>query len=86
MAMGGAEYWQNERIEDGIVGADAVARTFSQRARAAQAVLIDGQPGAVWIHEGQVRVAFRFTIANDRIRAIDLIADRAVLAQSFIER
>ena len=30
------------------------------RARAAQAALIDGEPGAVWKDEGEVRVAFRF--------------------------
>jgi RNA polymerase sigma-70 factor (ECF subfamily) len=86
VAMGGAAYWQNDRLDVGIEGADAVARMFSSRARAAQPVFIDGKPGAVWMHEGEVRVAFHFTIADDRIAAIDLIADRAVLAQSVIER
>jgi RNA polymerase sigma-70 factor (ECF subfamily) len=86
MAMGGAAYWQHDGLQVGIEGADAVARMFSSRARAAQPVLIDGQPGAVWMHEGEVRVAFRFTIVDDRIAAIDLVADRAVLAQSVIER
>ncbi len=84
MAMGGADYWQSDRLGAGIVGADAVARTFSQRARAAQPVLIDGEPGAVWMHEGEVRVVFRFSISSDRITAIDLIADRATLARSVI--
>lgn len=86
MAMGGAEYWQNDRLETGIEGADAVAQTFSGRASAAQLVFIDGQPGAVWIDAGEVRVAFRFRITNDRIVSIDLIADPAALAQSVIER
>ncbi|MGZ3517541.1 MAG: sigma-70 family RNA polymerase sigma factor [Vulcanimicrobiaceae bacterium] len=86
VAMGGAAYWQNDRLQAGIEGADAVARTFSGRARAAQPVLIDGEPGAVWMHAGEVRVAFRFRIMDDRITAIDLIADRAALAQSVIER
>ncbi len=86
VAMGGAAYWQNDRLEVGIEGADAVARTFSARASAAQPVLIDGEPGAVWMHAGELRVAFRFKITGDRIAAIDLIADRAVLAQSVIER
>ncbi|HEY8312892.1 MAG TPA: sigma-70 family RNA polymerase sigma factor [Candidatus Baltobacteraceae bacterium] len=86
VAMGGAAYWQNDRLQAGIEGADAVARTFSARARAAQPVLIDGEPGAVWMHEGEVRVAFRFTIADDRITAIDLIADRTTIEQSVIER
>jgi RNA polymerase sigma-70 factor (ECF subfamily) len=85
MAMGGAAYWQSEQLQGGIQGADAVARTFSQRARAAQPVYIDGQPAAVWMHEGKVRVAFRFEIANDRIKAIDLVADAAALYQSAIE-
>ncbi|HTV93729.1 MAG TPA: sigma-70 family RNA polymerase sigma factor [Verrucomicrobiae bacterium] len=84
MAMGGAEYWQNDRLGAGIVGADAVARTFSERARAAQPVLIDGEPGAVWMRAGEVRVVFRFSISRDRITAIDLIADRAALARSVI--
>ncbi len=84
--MGGAAYWQNDRLDAGIEGADAVARAFSQRARAAQPVFIDGEPGAVWMHEGEVRVAFRFTIVEDRITAIDLIADATALTQSVIER
>ena len=86
VAMGGAAYWQNDRLQAGIEGADAVARTFFGRASAAQPVLIDGEPGAVWMHAGEVRVAFRFRIMNDRITAIDLIADRAALVQSVIER
>ncbi len=86
MAMGGAEYWQNDRLEAGIKGADAVAQTFSQRARAAQPALLDGKPGAVWMHDGELRVAFHFTIVEDRITAIDLVADRAALAHSVIER
>ena len=86
VAMGGAAYWQSDDLEAGIAGADAVARTFAQRARAAQPVFIDGEPGAVWMHGGDVRVAFRFRIVDDRIAAIDLVADGAALAQSVIER
>jgi RNA polymerase sigma-70 factor (ECF subfamily) len=86
VAMGGAAYWQNDRLPAGIEGADAVARTFSGRALAAQPVFIDGKPGAVWMHAGEVGVAFRFSIMDDRISAIDLIADRAAIAQSVIER
>ena len=86
VAMGGAEYWQSDRLQAGIEGAEAVARTFAGRAAAAQPVLIDGEPGAVWMQAGEVRVAFRFSIVGDRITAIDLIADRAAIAQSVIER
>jgi hypothetical protein len=85
VAMGGAEYWQTDRLQAGIEGADAVARMFSSRARAAQPVFIDGKPGAVWMHAGEVRVAFRFTLIDDRITAIDLIADPTTIAQSVIE-
>jgi RNA polymerase sigma-70 factor, ECF subfamily len=86
MAMGGAEYWQNDRLEAGIKGADAVARMFSERARAAQPVLLNGKPGAVWMHDGEVRVAFHFTILDDRIATIDLVADDTALAQTVVER
>jgi RNA polymerase sigma-70 factor (ECF subfamily) len=86
MAMGGAQYWQSDGLGGGgIEGADAVARTFAGRARAAVPVFIDGEPGAVWRHEGAVRVAFRFTVAHDRITAIDMIADSTALSQSVIE-
>ncbi len=85
VAMGGAAYWQNDRLEAGIEGANDVARTFSKRASAAQSVLIDGKPGAVWTQAGEVRVMFRFTVVDDRITAIDLIADRAAIAQSLIQ-
>jgi len=65
VAMGGAAYWQHD-VQAGVKGADAVARAFSRRARAAQPVFIDGEPGAVWMHEGEVRVLFRFKITGDR--------------------
>jgi RNA polymerase sigma-70 factor (ECF subfamily) len=86
VAMGGAAYWDSDRLQAGIEGADAVARMFSGRANAAQPVLIDGEPGAVWMHAGEVRVAFRFRVTNDRISGIELVADRAALARSVIER
>jgi RNA polymerase sigma-70 factor (ECF subfamily) len=86
LAMGGAAYWESDVLERGIQGARAVAQTFAGRARAAQPALINGKPGAVWIHEGELRVAFVFTISGERITEIGLIADRAALAQSTIER
>jgi RNA polymerase sigma factor (sigma-70 family) len=85
VTMGGAAYWQSDRLRAGIEGAGAVARTFAGRARAAQLARIDGEPGAVWMHAGEVRVAFRFKITNERITEIDLIADRATLERSVIE-
>jgi RNA polymerase sigma-70 factor (ECF subfamily) len=86
VAMGGAAYWQSDVLQTGIHGADAVARTFLGRARAARPVFIDGEPGAVWMHDGELRVAFRFTVAGDRITGIELVADPASLAQFLIER
>ncbi|MCX4537247.1 sigma-70 family RNA polymerase sigma factor [Streptomyces sp. NBC_00841] len=57
------------------VGAQAVADTFSGRAKAAQSALIDGVPGAVWTSGGQPRVVFDFTVEDGRIVSIDLLAD-----------
>ena len=86
IAMGGAQYWQTDTIETGIVGANSVAQMFSGRAMAAQAVFLDGKPGAVWMHDQVIQVAFRFTIENDHITGIELVGDRDVLAHSLIER
>jgi RNA polymerase sigma-70 factor (ECF subfamily) len=58
-----------------VRGADVVADAFAGRARAARAALIDGSVGAVWAPGGQVRVAIRFTLGDDAITAIDVIAD-----------
>jgi RNA polymerase sigma-70 factor (ECF subfamily) len=86
VAMGGAEYWQSDNLGHGIGGAEAVARMFSGRASAALPVFIDGKPGAVWRHEGEVRVAFRFTIVDDRIASIELVGDPGTLSRSVIEK
>ena len=53
LAMGGAAYWQSDNLQRGIESADAVARTFSKRASAAQPVFIDGEPAAVWMQAGR---------------------------------
>jgi RNA polymerase sigma-70 factor (ECF subfamily) len=62
-------------------GADAVARTFAGRARAARLALVEGATGLVWAQGGQVRVAFRFTLAGSKITVIDMIADAERLAR-----
>jgi RNA polymerase sigma-70 factor (ECF subfamily) len=64
-----------------VRGAPAVAETFKGRARVALPALIDGNVGAVWAPGGHPRVAFRFTIAQGKIRAIDLIADPGRLGE-----
>ena len=63
-----------------VLGASAVAGTFSGRARFARPALVEGAAGAVWWGaEGRPRVVFRFTIVDGRISRIDLVADPAQL-------
>jgi RNA polymerase sigma factor (sigma-70 family) len=64
---------------DRVRGADAVAQTFSGRARAAHLALIDRQPGAVWAPAGKPRVVFRFSFDDDKITAIEMLANSARL-------
>ncbi|MDT5035185.1 MAG: hypothetical protein QOE03_370 [Micromonosporaceae bacterium] len=68
-----------------VLGASAVAQTFSGRARAAQPALIDGAPGAVWAVDGQPRVAFEFTITDGKIAAIDMISDPELIGGLHVE-
>lgn len=58
-----------------LSGAKAVADTFKGRAQGARLVLIDGVPGAVWAPDGTPRVAFCFTVSNEKITRIELVAD-----------
>lgn len=60
-------------------GPNAVAQTFSGRARAAQLALVDGRAGMVWAVGGTPRVVFDFTVSEGRIVAIDLLADPQTL-------
>ena len=64
-----------------VVGADAVARDFSGRAREARPALLDGLPGAVWAPRGKVRVAVRFTFDGDAVTGLELLADPDLLAR-----
>ena len=61
-------------------GADVVARFFAGRAQGAHPAVIDGRAGAVVIAGGQIRIAVSFTIAGDRITAIEATADPIHLA------
>lgn len=56
-------------------GASAVAGMFSGRARAAQPVLVGGDPGVVWAPGGRPRVVFDFTIVDGRIVEMEMLAD-----------
>jgi len=68
-----------------VRGAAAVAETFSGRAKAARLVLLDGEPGMVWSHRGEVRMAFAFTVVDGRVTDIELIADATRLATMGVE-
>jgi RNA polymerase sigma factor (sigma-70 family) len=63
-----------------VRGANAVAETFSGRARAARLTLIDGEPGLLWSAGGTPRVAFTFAVTDGRITGIELLAEPATLA------
>jgi RNA polymerase sigma-70 factor (ECF subfamily) len=61
-------------------GAARVA-AFSRRAGGATAAFVNGVPSIVWTPGGEPRVVFSFTVKDERIVRIDLIADRARLRQ-----
>jgi RNA polymerase sigma factor (sigma-70 family) len=48
---------------------------FTRRGRGAQAALVNGWPGAVWMPGGQLRVIFLLTVEGDSIVAIDVVAE-----------
>lgn len=66
-------------------GPEAVAQQFSGQAQAAQLALLDGVPGAVWAPGGTPRVAFAFSVSEDRVVGIELIADSERLSTLDIE-
>jgi RNA polymerase sigma-70 factor (ECF subfamily) len=68
-----------------VRGAAAVAETFSGRAKAARLALLDGEPGLVWSHRGEVRMAFAFAVVDGRVTDIELIADPGRLAAMGVE-
>ncbi|GAA4904093.1 RNA polymerase ECF family sigma subunit [Actinomycetospora succinea] len=72
-------------LAESVHGAEAVARVFSGRARAAQPALLDGVPGAVFAPGGTVYSAFDIVIVDGRIVAIEMIADPEVLAGLDVE-
>jgi RNA polymerase sigma-70 factor (ECF subfamily) len=61
-------------------GAEPVAE-WCRHARGARAGLLGGVPVAVWTPGGKPRVIYRFTVRDERIAAIDLIADPARIDQ-----
>ena len=63
-----------------IRGADAVSRVFAGRTWSPVPALIEGTAGLVWAYEGEPHVAFRFSIDEGLITAIDIQADLDGLA------
>ncbi|MGQ2911630.1 sigma factor [Aeromicrobium sp.] len=61
-------------------GAGDVAGFFRGGAHAAFPVFVGDRPGAAWIHRGEAKVAFDFTIADGRVHGIVFRAEAEVLA------
>lgn len=73
--------------EPEIRGAEAVARAYEGRARAIAPALVDGLPGAVWRHRGEIKVVFVFEVdvssdGGDRVREVLLVADPERIARA----
>jgi RNA polymerase sigma factor (sigma-70 family) len=58
-----------------VTGGTAVAEQLYPRAKTLQLAQIDGRIGAAWASDGRPRVLFDFTLAQDRISAVEIIAD-----------
>ncbi|MFF2657061.1 sigma-70 family RNA polymerase sigma factor [Kitasatospora sp. NPDC058032] len=64
-------------------GAEAVAgetRVIGRRARFGVPVLVDGAVGAAIAPDGRLRLLLRFTVADGRVAAFEVVADPARLA------
>jgi RNA polymerase sigma-70 factor (ECF subfamily) len=61
-------------------GRDEVANFFNGAAAAAFPVFVEDRPGSAWIHRGEVKVAFDFTIEAGRVRRLQFRAAPEVLA------
>ena len=66
-------------------GAAGVAGHFNGRAQAAIPGLVDGEVGILVPVEGRMFLAFELTFGDGNITAIDVVADRAVLASLELE-
>ena len=63
-----------------IEGRDDVAAFFNGAAAAAFPVFVGPRPGAAWIHRGEARVAFDFTVTSGEVSAITFRAAPELLA------
>jgi RNA polymerase sigma-70 factor (ECF subfamily) len=62
-----------------VHGPDAVSAVFAGGAKAARLTLVDGLAGAAVSIRGQTVVVFAFTVRDDKVVAIDLLADPETL-------
>jgi hypothetical protein len=52
-----------------VAAREQVAAAFDGAVKAALPVFVDDRPGAAWVHRGETRVAFDFTVVDGRIGA-----------------
>jgi len=62
-----------------VHGAERVARFYLGKAQEARPALVDGEVGIVVAPRGRLFLALKLTFANNRIAAIDVVADPAQL-------
>jgi RNA polymerase sigma factor (sigma-70 family) len=70
----------------GARGAHEVAATFSGRAKAAVLATAEGFPALAWFYKKVPQVVFSFTIEDDRIVEIELLADPDTIASLDLAR
>ena len=63
-----------------LAGREEVARLFDGAAKAALPVLVGDRAGAAWVHRGEPRVAFDFTVLDGLVTRIEFRAEPTVLA------
>lgn len=72
-------------IQSEINGRAEIAGQLLGKAHAARIAWIDGNPGAVWAHQGSVRATFGFAILDGEIQEIWLRAESGYLEAADIE-
>ena len=71
--------------EELLVGARTIAETYNGRAVALRPAIVDGAPGAAWVHAKDLKVAFAFTVVDGLITEIELLADPSVTTPARVE-
>jgi RNA polymerase sigma-70 factor (ECF subfamily) len=72
-------------VQPELLGASDVAGRFAGGAQVLRIAWLDGDPGAVWMHQGDVRVAFAFKIRDGVIQEIWLRSDPHYLTTTDLE-